>query len=109
MRVAISRRTGFGSLTTTKRAPACRTMAVAMSPIGPAPETSTSSPSTGKASAVWTALPRGSKMAATSSSMPGQWCHTFVIGSETYSANAPSRPTPRPTVCAHRCRRPAMQ
>ena len=34
--------------------------------MGPAPVTSTSSPRTGKASAVWTALPSGSKMAATS-------------------------------------------
>ena len=40
-------------------------------PIGPAPVISTSSPSTGKLSAVWTALPKGSKMAATSRSMPG--------------------------------------
>ena len=28
-------------------------------------------------------------MAATSSSMPGQWCQTFVIGRATYSAKAP--------------------
>src|SRR3954470_17069270 len=33
----------------------------------------------------------------------------FVIGRATYSANAPSRPTPRPTVLAHRWRRPARQ
>ena len=41
-----------------------------MMPIGPAPVTSTSSPSTGNANAVCTALPRGSKIAATSRSMP---------------------------------------
>ena len=80
-----------------------------MQPIGPAPVTSTSSPSTGKVSAVWTALPNGSKIAATSSSMPGQWCQMFVIGSATYSANAPGRCTPSPIEWAHRCRRPAMQ
>ena len=80
-----------------------------MRPIGPAPETSTSSPSTGKARAVCTAFPKGSKIAATSSSMPGPWCQTFVIGSATYSAKAPSRPTPRPMLFAHRCRRPARQ
>ena len=54
-----------------------------MQPIGPAPVTSTSSPSTGNVSAVWTALPNGSKIAATSSSTPGQWCQMFVIGSAT--------------------------
>ena len=68
--------------TTTNRAPAWRTTAVAIRPIGPAPVTSTSSPRTGNASAVWTALPNGSKIAATSSSMPGQWCQTLVIGSD---------------------------
>ena len=80
-----------------------------MSPIGPAPEISTSSPRVGNASAVWTALPNGSKIAATSSSIPGQWCQTLVIGSTTYSANAPSRPTPSPIVLAQRWRRPARQ
>ena len=40
---------------------------------------------------------------------PGQWCQTLVIGRTTYSANAPSRPTPRPIVLAHRWRRPARQ
>ena len=78
------------------RAPAWRTTATAMQPIGPAPVTSTSSPSTGNVSAVWTAFPKGSKIAATSSSMPGQWCQMFVIGSATSSANAPGRCTPRP-------------
>ena len=39
-------------------------------PIGPAPVTSTSSPSTGNASAVCTALPNGSKIAATSRGNP---------------------------------------
>ena len=80
-----------------------------MRPMGPAPVTSTSSPSTSKRSAVWTALPKGSKMAATSSSMPGQWCQTLVMGRATYSAKAPSRPTPRPMLWAQRWRRPARQ
>ena len=35
-----------------------------------------------KVSAVWTALPNGSKIAATSRSIPAAWCQTFVIGSE---------------------------
>src|SRR5450759_1128781 len=109
IRSAMARRTGFGSDTTTWRAPAWRTTAVAMRPIGPAPETSTSSPRTGNASAVWTAFPNGSKIAATSSSIPRQWCQTFVIGRTTSSAKAPSRPTPRPIVWAQRWRRPARQ
>ena len=97
------------SVTTMWRAPAWRATAVAMHPIGPAPVTSTSSPSTGNESAVCTAFPNGSKIAATSSSIPGQWCQMFVIGSATYSANAPCRLTPSPIECAHRWRRPAMQ
>ena len=108
-RCASSSRYGFRSVTTTWRAPAWRTTAAAMQPIGPAPVMSTSSPSTGNASAVCTAFPNGSKIAATSSSTPGQWCQMFVIGSATSSANAPGRLTPSPIVCAHRCRRPAMQ
>ena len=40
---------------------------------------------------------------------PPQWCQMLVIGRTTYSANAPSRPTPRPIVLAHRWRRPARQ
>ena len=63
---------GVESVTTTWRAPAWRTTAAAMQPIGPAPVMSTSSPSTGNDSAVCTALPNGSKIEATSSSMPGQ-------------------------------------
>ena len=46
------------------------TTAAAITPIGPAPVINTSSPSTPKESAVCTALPNGSKMAATSGSIP---------------------------------------
>ena len=46
---ASSSRYGFTSVTTTWRAPAWRTMAAAMQPIGPAPVISTSSPSTSNA------------------------------------------------------------
>ena len=81
-----------------------------MQPMGPAPVISTSSPSTSNRSVVWTALPKGSKIAATSLSMVSSWwCQTLLIGSTTYSANAPGRFTPTPIVCAHRCRRPAKQ
>ena len=62
---------GLTSVMTTWRAPQCFAMPTAMHPIGPAPVMSTSSPSTGKLSAVCTAFPNGSKMAATRWSMPG--------------------------------------
>ena len=68
IRWASSSRAGLTSVITTWRAPAWRTTAAAMIPIGPAPVISTSSPSTGKASAVCTALPNGSKIDATSRS-----------------------------------------
>ncbi len=55
------------SVTTTWRAPTKRAIAVAMMPIGPAPVISTSSPTMLNASAVWVALPNGSRMEAMSS------------------------------------------
>ncbi len=70
---------------------------------------STSSPSTSNVKAVWTALPKGSKIACTSRGMCGSWTHTLVIGSARYSANAPGRLTPMPCVSLHRWRRPARQ
>ncbi len=80
-----------------------------MIPIGPAPVISTSSPKTSNCRAVCTALPNGSKMAWTSRGMLGSWAHTFVIGSDRYSANAPGRFTPIPLVSLQRWRRPARQ
>src|SRR6478672_10603616 len=80
-----------------------------MSPIGPAPVISTSSPSTGNVSVECTALPNGSKIAATSRSIAGSWCQTLVIGSAISSANAPGRSTPTLDVLAHKWRRPARQ
>ena len=106
---AKSSRYSFTSLMTTDLAPACLTTATAMMPMGPAPVMSTSSPSTGNDSAVCTAFPKGSKIAATSRSMFFLWCQTLVIGTEIYSANAPGRLTPIPCVSLHRCRRPARQ
>ena len=97
------------SVITVYRAPACRATAAAMIPIGPAPVTSTSSPSSGNESAVCTAFPKGSKIAATSNGIVSRCRQIFVIGSAMYSANAPGRFTPTPIVCAHRCRRPARQ
>ncbi len=80
-----------------------------MMPIGPAPVISTSSPSTGKCSAVCTALPKGSKIDWTSRGMAGSWTQTLVIGSARYSAKAPGRFTPMPLVSLQRWRRPARQ
>ena len=62
------RRRGLISVMTTCRAPTWRATAPAMMPIGPAPVISTSSPTRSKASAVWTALPSGSRIAPSSSS-----------------------------------------
>ncbi len=106
---ASSRRSSLTSVITTLRAPACRATAAAIRPIGPAPVISTSSPTSGKDSAVCTALPNGSKIAATSSSTGTRCTHTLAAGRATYSAKAPSLPTPSPTVARHRCRRPARQ
>ena len=109
MRLAKLSRYSFTSVITTCRAPAWRAMAADIIPIGPAPVTNTSSPSTGKLSAECVALPNGSKIDATSRSISGLCTHTFVCGNAMYSANAPGRVTPMPAVSLHKCRRPAMQ
>jgi hypothetical protein len=62
-------------------APACRAMAAAMTPIGPAPVMSTSSPTSGHCSAVWVALPKGSKIAPRSGSIESGCTQTLVAGS----------------------------
>ena len=107
--VASASRSGLRSVITTCRAPACRLTIAAMIPIGPAPVTSTSSPSIGNASAVCTALPNGSKIAATPHSTGCRCTQALVDGRATYSANAPSTCTPMPRVLMHRWRRPARQ
>ena len=59
------------SVITMLRAPACRQIATAMQPIGPAPVIRTSSPIRSKESAVWVAFPSGSKQESTSSGIFG--------------------------------------
>ncbi len=108
-RSASSSRYGLTSVIITCRAPACLATAAAITPIGPAPVISTSSPTSGKDSAVCTALPKGSKIAATSRSTGTRCTQTLDAGRVTYSANAPLRPMPRPIVLRHRWRRPARQ
>src|SRR5437588_1389087 len=94
---------------TTKRAPLWRATWAAMIPIGPAPVISTSSATNRNWVAVWTALPNGSKIDATSRSILVRCGHRLPAGMTMNSAKAPSRWTPMPTVFAHRARRPAMQ
>ena len=84
-------------------------MRAAIRPIGPAPVTSTSSPTSGKVSAVCTALPSGSKIAARSGSIPAGCTQRLPAGTATNSAKAPSRSTPMLEVRMHMCRRPARQ
>ena len=103
------RRIGLMSVMTTCRAPTWRATAPAMMPIGPAPVISTSSPTRLKDSAVCVALPNGSKIAASSSGMSAGILKALKAGIARYSAKAPARLTPTPTVLRHRCRRPARQ
>ena len=71
------------SVTQMRRAPAWRTTAVAMTPIGPAPVMTTSSPTTGHCRAVCVALPSGSNNAPRSGSRSGGCTHAFVAGMTT--------------------------
>ncbi len=68
------------SVTTMKRAPTWRVMAVAITPMGPAPVITTSSPAIGKDKAVWVALPNGSNRAPSSGSMSSGCTHTLLAG-----------------------------
>src|SRR5450755_907810 len=75
-----------------------------MMPIGPAPVISTSSPTRLNDSAVCVALPKGSKIDARSSEISSGILNALNAGITRYSANAPSRLTPTPTVFRHRYR-----
>ena len=97
------------SVITTLRAPARRATKAPMMPMGPAPVTSTSSPTRSKLSAVCTALPNGSKIAATSSGTSSGIGTTFDSGTQRYSAKLPGRCTPTPSVLRQRCPLPARQ
>ncbi len=78
---ASARRAGLTSVITMCRAPTKRATADAIKPMGPAPVISTSSPTRSKASAVCTALPSGSRMAATSSESVGGSLKALPAGS----------------------------
>ena len=70
------------SVTTTWRAPAWRATAVGHHADRPGPGDQHVLAQGLKVSAVCTALPSGSKIAATSGSTPSRWCQTLVIGSD---------------------------
>jgi hypothetical protein len=59
------------SVANTMRAPTARATATAQQPMGPEPTTATLRPATSPESVVWTALPKGSWIAATSGEIPG--------------------------------------
>ncbi len=99
---ANSRRYSLTSVITTWRAPTCFATAAAIIPIGPAPETSTSSPTRSNDSAVCTALPNGSKIDARSSEMLSGILNALNAGITRYSAKQPGRFTPTPVVLRHR-------
>ena len=99
---ASANRSGFKSVMTTWRAPTCRATAAAIMPIGPAPVTSTSSPTKSKLRAVWTALPNGSKIDPISSSIASGSGTTLKAGRRRYSAKAPGSLTPIPRVSGSR-------
>src|SRR5262245_28216506 len=61
-----------------------------MIPIGPAPVTSTSSPTTGNDNAVCAALPNGAKIDATSRSTGTRRTQALPAGSETYAEAEPA-------------------
>ena len=59
--------------------------------------------------AVWVALPKASKKATTSSGRLSSMMMTLPSGMHTYSAKAPSRSTPTPTVSLHHWMLPVWQ
>ena len=97
------------SVITTWRAPTWRATAAAIIPIGPAPVINTSSPTKSKLRAVCTALPNGSKIDASSSLILSGILNALNAGITKYSAKAPERFTPTPSVLRHKWRRPARQ
>ena len=83
-------------------APTCSAIAADIIPIGPAPVISTSSPTRSNDKVAWTAFPKGSKIAPTSSLTESGSGTTFDSGTLTYSAKAPSVSTPKFTVSGSR-------
>ena len=97
------RRKSLMSVITTVLAPAFLQTAAAMQPMTPAPVIRTSSPTMSQDKAVWTALPRGSKMEAISIGMLLWMRTTLSWGMERYSAKQPGLFTPTPFVFGQRC------
>ena len=79
----------------TRVAPSARATATAISPIGPQPLTSTDSPETpSPARQAWTAMPKGSSIAAVSCARSGGLTQAIDAGTVSDSANAPSMSIP---------------
>ena len=111
---ARERRAGTGrrSEAKTRPAPKARASAMVNSPTGPQPSTATVLPARSACSTAKTALPNGSwRVAISGGSLARSFCQTTDSGMATYSANPPSRSTPRIRVLlAHvRAARAAME
>jgi quercetin dioxygenase-like cupin family protein len=91
------------------RAAAWRATAAAMMPMGPGAGDEDVFAQDGERQRGVHGVAEGSKIAATSSSIPSACTQTLLMGSTMYSAKAPARLTPTPWVSAQRCRRPARQ
>ena len=84
------------------RAPTCFAIAADIIPIGPAPVTSTSSPTKSNDKVACTAFPKGSRIAPISSEILSGNLITFFPGTAMNSAKAPSLSTPIFTVSGSR-------
>ena len=100
---------GLTSIAKTKLAPAARATGIAIKPIEPTPVIATLRTLTPAAITVCTALPRGSKIAATSSGIDGSSRQTLYSGIAMYSAKAPSRSTPMILTRSQMCAFPVRQ
>src|SRR5437899_8205626 len=87
----------------TRDAAMARHKATAMSPMGPRPKIATVFPGTFASVTVYTALPSGSCIVASSGGRSGSLIITFVAGTVRYSAKDPARSIPRMETVLHTC------
>src|SRR6266581_1971042 len=90
----------------TRAAAIARHRETAIRPIGPSPKIATVFPGTFAFVTVYTALPRGSCIVASSGGRSGSFRITFVAGILRYSAKAPSRSMPRIDTVLQTCALP---
>ena len=99
----------FRSLAKTCEAPLARAMPTLKSPMGPQPRMPPLLPVMSWFRVANTALPHGSCRAAISGEiLPGSFCQITFSGTQTYSAKAPSRSTPRICVRGQRWACPVL-